>query len=154
MMEALPPDPLVSIVVPVFQPHPVFFRAAIQSLIEQSFPDIEVIIVEDPSSMSAREVLAEMHDSRIVHVMNSQRTSLSRQHNRGLSMARGTFLCRFDADDICEPDRVERELAFLRDHPEVDVVGSSLAIIDEHARIVGRRPYPTSHTSILASLRR
>jgi glycosyltransferase involved in cell wall biosynthesis len=146
--------PLVSIVVPVFEPDPAFFRESIESLLRQSFSDIEVIIVEDPSPIAGRELLATVHDPRIVHVVNGERTSLPRQHNRGLSMARGPFLCRFDADDICEPDRVQRELEFLRAHPDVDVVGSGLIVIDEHSHVVGERQYPTDHASIVAALRR
>jgi glycosyltransferase involved in cell wall biosynthesis len=154
MIAARTGDPMVSIVVPVFEPHPVFFRQSIESLLNQSFADIEVVIVEDPSPAAGRELLAGLHDPRIVHVVNGARTSLPRQHNQGLSMARGRMLCRFDADDICEPDRVQRELEFLRAHPDVDVVGSCLTIIDEDSRVVGERRYPTDHDSIVASLRR
>jgi glycosyltransferase involved in cell wall biosynthesis len=146
--------PVVSIVVPVFEPHPVYFPQAIASLLAQSFADIEVVIVEDPSTSSGRDLLAGMSDPRVVHLVNSERTSLSRQHNRGLAEARGRFLCRFDADDVCEPDRVERELAFLRANPRVDVVGSCLTIIDDQSRVVGERRYPIEHEAIVATLRR
>jgi glycosyltransferase involved in cell wall biosynthesis len=154
-MTAAPPATLlVSIVVPVFEPHPVFFRQSIESLLAQSVTDLEIIIVEDPSSTSGRAVLTGIDDARVRHVVNDRRTSLSRQHNRGLSEARGRFLCRFDADDICEPDRVERELDFLGANPAVDVVGSALTIIDEASHVVGERKYPCDHESIVATLRR
>jgi glycosyltransferase involved in cell wall biosynthesis len=146
--------PLISVVVPVFQPDPVFFRQAIQSLLAQSFSHIEVIIVEDPSSSSGRQLLAGIDDARVVHIVNVQRTSLPRQHNRGLAEARGRFICRFDADDICEPDRVQREFEFLSAHPEVDVVGSFLTVIDEQSKIVGERRYPIEHTAIVSAMRR
>ncbi len=146
--------PVVSIVVPVFDPHPVYFRQAIESVLNQSFSNLEVIIVEDPSPSSGRELLAGIQDPRVLHIVNGERTSLSRQHNRGLSEARGSFLCRFDADDISEPIRVQRELDFLRAHPDVDVVGSCLTIIDEESRVVGERRYPTDHDAIVTSLRR
>jgi len=147
-------SPVVSIVVPVFEPHPVYFRQAIESVLDQSFSDLELIIVEDPSDSSGRDLLDGLNDPRMRHIVNPERTSLSRQHNRGLSEARGAFICRFDADDICAPDRVERELEFLRANPDVDVVGSSLTIIDESSRVVGERRYPVDHASIVAALRR
>ncbi len=146
--------PLVSIVMPVFEPHPVFFRQAIDSVLAQSFTDFEVIIVEDPSPAQGRAMLAGVTDSRLTHILNTERTSLPRQHNRGLAEARGRFICRFDADDICEPHRLERELAFLEAHPDIDVVGSWLTVIDEQGAIVGSRRYPTDHASILAAMRR
>lgn len=146
--------PLVSVVMPVFEPHPVFFRQAIDSVLAQSFTDFEVIIVEDPSPAQGRAMLAGVTDSRLTHILNTERTSLPRQHNRGLAEARGRFICRFDADDICEPHRLERELAFLEAHPDIDVVGSWLTVIDEQGAIVGSRRYPTDHAAILAAMRR
>lgn len=146
--------PLVSIVVPVFDPHPVFFRQAIESVLAQTFADFELIIVEDPSAASARPVLDALADSRIRYFANDTRTSLVRQHNRALAETRGRFICRFDADDICEPDRVQRELEFLQANPDVDVVGSNLTIIDERSRVVGRRGYPATHAAIVAAMRR
>lgn len=146
--------PLVSIVVPVFEPHPVYFREAIASLLAQSFSDIEVIVVEDPSQSSGQALLAGIADSRLRYILNGERTSLPRQHNRALAEAQGRFICRFDADDICEPNRVERELAFLHSHPDIDVVGSFLTVIDEQSAVVGERRYPTTHADILAAMRR
>jgi glycosyltransferase involved in cell wall biosynthesis len=146
--------PLVSVVMPVFDPHPVFFREAIDSILAQSFGDFELILVEDPSSSPGHRLLEDIADPRIKHILNAERTSLPRQHNRALAEARGQFICRCDADDICESQRIERELAFLRDHPEVDIVGSCLTIIDEHSRVIGRREYPLEHDAILAAMRR
>jgi glycosyltransferase involved in cell wall biosynthesis len=146
--------PLVSIVVPVFEPHPVFFRQAIDSLLAQTFSDIEIIVVEDPSDRSGLALLGGIDDPRIRYIVNPARTSLPRQHNRGLAEARGRFICRFDADDICEPQRVQRELAFLQGHPGIDVVGSCLTIIDEQSAVIGHRRYPPDHAAILAAMRR
>lgn len=146
--------PLVSVVVPVFQPDPVFFRQSIDSLLKQTFTDIEVIVVEDPSSRSGAQLLADIDDPRLRHIVNPERTSLPQQHNRALAETRGRFICRFDADDICEPDRIERELAFLQSHPDIDVVGSGLTVIDEHGAVIGARHYPREHSAILAAMRR
>ncbi len=146
--------PLVSIVVPVFEPHPVYFRQAIASVLAQSFSGFELIVVEDPSPSDGRALLAGLDDPRLHHVRNPARTSLPQQHNRGLALARGQFICRFDGDDLCEPTRVEHELAFLRAHPDVDVVGSWLTVIDAEGAVVGQRRYPTDHGAIVAAMRR
>lgn len=146
--------PSVSIVVPVFMPHPVYFRQAIESVLNQTFTDLELIVVEDPSASSGQTLLEGIADPRLKYLLNAERTSLPRQHNRALSEARGRFICRFDADDICEPQRVERQLAFLQSHPDIDVVGSFLTVIDEQASVVGGRRYPTRHEDIVSSMRR
>ena len=146
--------PSVSIVVPVFMPHAVFFRQAIESVLNQTFRDFELIVVEDPSPSSGRAMLEGINDPRLKYILNAERTSLPRQHNRGLAEARGRFICRFDADDVCEPYRVERELAFLEAHPDVDVVGSFLTVINEDSAVVGGRRYPTTHADIVSAMRR
>lgn len=146
--------PLVSVVVPVFEPHPVFFRQAIDSVLAQSFTDFELIIVEDPSPSSGPALLTGIDDPRLMHLVNDARTGLPQQHNRALAAARGRFICRFDGDDLCEPTRLERELAFLEAHPEIAVVGSWLTVIDENGAVVGTRRYPTDHASIVAAMRR
>lgn len=140
--------PLVSVVLPVYKPHPRYLREAVESVLSQTFADLELIIVEDPSPSSGKAILSGITDPRLHHILNPRRTSLPEQHNRGLSAATGTFICRFDADDICEPERVEREVAFLRDHPDVGVVASALQVIDDVGREVGIRAYPASHDEI------
>ncbi len=147
-------EPAVSIVIPVYMPHAVFFPQAIESVLQQSFADFEVIVVEDPSPSSGREMLAGMDDPRLKYILNGERTSLPRQHNRGLAEARGRFICRFDADDVCEPYRIERELAFLEAHPDIDVVGSFLTVINEDSAVIGSRRYPTGHDDIVSAMRR
>jgi glycosyltransferase involved in cell wall biosynthesis len=146
--------PLVSIVVPVFQPHPVYFRQAIDSILSHTFTDFELIVVEDPSASSGQSLLAGIADPRLNYILNPVRTSLPRQHNRALAETRGRLISRFDADDICEPQRIAREVAFLQAHPDVDVVGSWLTVIDGNARVVGTRRYPTEHGEIVSAMRR
>jgi glycosyltransferase involved in cell wall biosynthesis len=144
--------PLVTIVMPVFTPHAIYFRQAIESVLNQSFADFELIVVEDPSPSSGQAILSGIDDPRLKHILNGERTSLPRQHNRGLAEARGRFICRFDADDVCEPYRVERQLAFLEAHPDVDVVGSFLTVVNEHSAVIGSRRYPTNHDDIVAAM--
>jgi glycosyltransferase involved in cell wall biosynthesis len=146
--------PTVSIVVPVFMPHPVYFRQAIDSVLQQTFADFELIVVEDPSPSSGQLLLNGIDDPRLKYIVNAERTSLPRQHNRALSETRGRFICRFDADDICEPQRLERQLAFLESHSDIDVVGSCLTVIDEKSAVVGARRYPTKHDDIVESMHR
>ena len=146
--------PIVSVIVPVYQPDPQFFRQAITSVLAQTHRDLELIVVEDPSASSGRAILDGIDDPRLHYIVNPERTSLPRQHNRGLAETRGRFICRFDADDVCEPERVARELSFLQAHPDIDVVGSALTVIDERGIAIGTRAYPTNHAAIVAAMQR
>lgn len=139
---------------PVRNPHPVYFRAAVQSLLAQTFDDFELIITEDPGETSASPLLAELSDSRIVHQRNERRTSLIEQRNHGFETARSEIVALADADDVSDPLRLARELSFLETHPDTDLVGSALTLIDGAGKALGRRTYPSDHTEILAALRR
>lgn len=75
------------------------------------------------------------------------------QLNRCLHEARAELVARQDADDISEPDRLEKQVAFMTAHPEVTVLGTQLAVIDEKGHLLGYRRYPCDHDSIVAAMR-
>jgi len=137
---------------PVYDPHPVHFRAAVDSIRRQTMSDWELLIVEDPSPRSASASLAEVDDPRIRHLQRREKGTLVESLNWGLAESLAPLVARADADDVCEPDRLEKQLAFLRDHPEVDVLGSQLAIIDDEGQPWGYRDYPLHHEAIARSM--
>ncbi len=145
--------PLVSVLMPVYNPHPLYFRQAVESILNQTLPDWELVIVEDPSTRSAADLLNDFADPRIRHFVNPHRTSLVAQLNRCLQEARAELVARQDADDISEPDRLEKQVAFMEAHPEVTVLGTQLAVIDGNDRLLGYRRYPCEHEAIVRSLR-
>jgi len=147
-------DPTVSVLMPVLAPHSGYFPSAVRSVLAQSMPDLELVIVEDPSAIDGRELLRDFADPRIRHIRNTTRTSLVDQRNRALAEARGEFVAMLDADDLAEPRRLATQLEFLRAHPDIDVLGSALTIIDEHGARMGVRSYPLSHTEIITAMAR
>lgn len=144
----------MSVVLPVYRPDPRFFAAAIDSVLAQTFEDLELVIVEDPSDQPGREIVAQRSDRRIRYFLNHERTSLPRQHNRAVATSRGEFIARFDADDLCEPERIAKQVEFLRTHPDVDLVGSQTIVIDETGSVIGERRYPTEPDEIRRALHR
>jgi glycosyltransferase involved in cell wall biosynthesis len=146
--------PAVSVVLPVLDPDPAYFRQAVASILGQSMGDLELIVVEDPSPRSAGEVLAEFDDRRVRHVLNPQRTGLVDQLNRGLTEARGELVARMDADDVAEPERLQRQHTLFAERPALTVAGSQLRIIDHRGEHRGYRAYPLSHEDIVAALPR
>jgi len=138
---------------PVYNPHPVYFRQAIESILNQTLQDWELVIVEDPSPRSSAEILKNYPDPRIRHFVRSQRTSLGDAINFGLYESRSDLVAIAFADDINEPERLEKEVSFLDTSPEITLVGSQLALIDEGNHIVGFRHYPCDHETIVRTLR-
>lgn len=143
---------LVSVMMPVLDPDPVFFPQAVASVLGQTHQDVELVIIEAPGKRSAREMLPA--DPRVRHHANPQRTSLVDQRNQALEGARGEFVAMLDADDIAVPDRIAKQLAFLQAHPDVSLLGSQLTIIDSTGAVVGSRSYPTSHDDIVSAMTR
>lgn len=146
--------PRVSVVMPVLNPHSVYFRQAVQSVLAQTFTDFELVIVEDPSKVDGKALLADIVDPRIRHIQNPARTSLVDQRNRGLAESRADLLALLDADDIMQPERLAKQIAFLEKRPDVGVLGSQLFIIDGDGAQVGLRAYPLEHDEIFQSMAR
>jgi glycosyltransferase involved in cell wall biosynthesis len=97
---------------------------AVESILAQTFDDWELVFVDDGSSDGTIAVVESFGDPRI-RVHRLSRAGLSKALNAGLAIARGPFVARQDADDWSLPERLERQVAFLRAHPGVAVVGSA-----------------------------
>jgi glycosyltransferase involved in cell wall biosynthesis len=137
---------------PVRNPHPEYFPAAVASIQAQTFTDWELVIVEDPSPASAATLLQPFVDRRIRHIRNDERTGLIAQRNRTLAEARAELVAFLDADDVAEPERLARQVSFLQAHVKIALVGGQLRIIDRSGRLVGSRAYPTQHEAILRAM--
>lgn len=146
--------PTVSVVMTVYEPHAVFFRKAVESILAQSWRDFELIIVEDPSPSRGDKLLDGVSDSRLRHVVNAGRTSLVEQKNLGLEMAAGRYIALMDADDVAHPSRLARQLEYLETQPNTMVLGSQIMVIDAQDRVVGHRRFPLEHGEILNALPR
>lgn len=147
--------PLVSVNMCVWRPHEVYFPQAVRSILDQTFDDFELIIVEDPSETDGRAMIADLlGDPRIRYVQNQNRTSFCRQKNLALTLSRAPLVAMMDADDVAEPERLEKQYQFLERNPSIAVLGTSLRIIDAQGNTIGFRSYPTSPVAVRKSLRR
>ena len=97
----------VSVIMPVYNAEP-FVGQALKSILDQTFRDFELIIVDDGSGDRSREIVHSFHDERIVSIENGRNLGLTASLNVGLEKARGEFIARQDADDLSLPERLER----------------------------------------------
>lgn len=148
------PKPAVSILMPVWNPHPIYFPLAVRSILDQTFHDWELVIVEDPSPNSAENLLTEIVDKRIRLITNSRRTGHISQRNRTILEARADIIALMDSDDIADRSRIEKQYEFLNDNPEIDLVGSNLRIIGDKGQVIGYRKYPATHDEICSAMPR
>lgn len=143
---------VVSVVLPVYNAAR-FLTAAIDSLLSQTYRDIEVIAVDDGSTDRSRAILADYssRDFR-VRVVSRPNTGIVEALNDGVAAARGEFIARMDADDTSLPHRIEEQVAFLEKNPECVVVGTDVLYTDpEGAPLIRHHPVE-NHQAILAQL--
>jgi len=136
--------PLISVLMPVYNAER-YLNVALESVFNQSCADFELLALDDASTDASRDILQSFSDSdsRLRILVNASNQGVSRTLNRGLKQARGQFIARMDADDICEPFRFERQINFLQAHTQVCVCGSWATDIDENGRVIQLRAMPT-----------
>ena len=122
-----------------------FLKEAVKSVLDQTFSDFEFLIVDDASSDSSAEILSSFADPRIQVIKNESNLGLTKSLNKGLKIAKGEFVARMDADDICLPHRFETQIDFFTRHPEIDLVGSHVSFIGSSSGIGG---FPEAHEVI------
>jgi glycosyltransferase involved in cell wall biosynthesis len=134
------PVPLVSIVVPVWNGER-YLRESLDSILAQTYPRIEVIAVDDASTDSTPAILASYGDR--IRVLRQERTrGIYGNANDGIALAHGELVGVFHADDVYLPEMVEREVAWLLEHPGSGAVFTSAVFVDGEGREFGRKDLP------------
>ena len=121
-----------------------YLGEAIDSILRQSFADLELIIIsEHGTSDNTITTIESYSDERIRHIHNTSRLGLVGSLNVGLKRAKGEYVARMDADDISLPDRIRKQVQLLDQQPLVGILGTWYEVIDEAGRVVARsRPPP------------
>ena len=145
-------NPLVSVIMPVYNAGS-FLMPAIKSILNQTYKNIELIIVNDCSSDNSLNIILEFKKlyPNVITVLNLKKT-LNRGGdscaNKGLEAAKGTYVARMDADDVAHPTRIEKQAAYLEAHPSTFLVGSNAYVIDENGKTIGEKNEPQNHADI------
>lgn len=131
-----------------------WLRGAIESVLAQTYADFELLLVDDASSDGSAEAAEAYGDARIRVLRNERNVGQVPSLNRGLREARGAYVARLDADDVCLPERLERQVTVLDAEPSVALVGAWLDVVDERGRLWGKlrghvRDYPEFIFAIL-----
>jgi glycosyltransferase involved in cell wall biosynthesis len=146
--------PRVSVVLPVRDCER-YIAQAVKSIVEQTFRNFELIVVDDGSRDRTLPILAEWaaQDQRI-QVLARPRLGLVAALEAGRAGAKGFFIARMDADDIADPERLSRQVEYLDRHPEVIAVGGQIELIDVEGRSLGSRIFPVTPADCRAYLKR
>lgn len=120
------------------------FHDSINSILNQTYTDIELIICDDGSTDRTWELLCEYaeKDTRIKLLKNESNLGLAASLNRCIEMAEGEYIARHDLDDYCDVTRIEKQLAYLKKHSEIAFVGTQAYLFDEKG-VWGKEHFPT-----------
>lgn len=102
-----------------------YLNATIQSILNQTFKDIELIIVDDASSIDYKEFFQQLNDDRVKYFKLDKNTGPGHARNEGIKMARGEYIAIADSDDIYMPQRFELQAKFLDKHPDISLIGTT-----------------------------
>ncbi len=133
-------QPLVSVLLPAYNAAP-FVGQAIDSVLTQSYENFELLVFDDGSADNTWEIIANFSDVRIKKIRNEKNIGLIATLNKGIKLASGTYLARMDADDIAFPQRLEKQVHFMEQHPEVVLCGTAFICFGNGEEAVVR--YPT-----------
>lgn len=127
-----PSDKLVSLILPVYNGE-AYLKQALESCLNQSYSNIEVIVVDDGCTDSSMSMVRSYQDPRIKIIRHETNRGLPSAANTGFENAAGHYLTRFAADDYYVPDAVEKIVDAFQRHPEADVIFSNLSLLSEPA---------------------
>lgn len=139
----------VTVIMPVYNSHATLKRA-IQSIIEQDFTDWDLIVIDDCSTDGSKELLADFveRDSRISMISHEKRMGTGYCLHSACLQARGELIARMDADDWSFAYRLSMQERFLREHPEVDVLGGAAELFSPDGRSLGVSFRPERHEDL------
>ena len=145
---------LISVLMSVYKEPVDYFEKALCSVLEQTYKNIQVVLIcDDPENEAvinyARNKLK--NDSRLEVYINEKNLGLVKSLNKALSLAKGNFIARMDADDISEPSRLEKELQFLEENG-LDLVGCNYKLFSDN-KIISLTELPENDHEIKKALR-
>jgi glycosyltransferase involved in cell wall biosynthesis len=146
-------SPKVSVLLPAYNAEK-YIKQSIDSILNQTFTDFEFIIIDDCSTDSTWEIIKsyEKKDNRIVAVRNKQNLGIAGNLNKAISLSKGEYLARMDADDWSYPDRFQKQIDILEADKHTGIVGGFIDICDEELNVLYLRKYDITDTEIRKNL--
>jgi len=141
--------PKVSVILPVYNCEN-FISDCVNSILEQTFQDFELIIIDDKSTDNTLKIIQQIKDKRVNLIVKKKNSGYTNSLNLGIAKSKGEYIARIDGDDICMPNRFEKQVSFLDENKEIVACGSFSKIIGSDEIIYT----PEYHEEIILELLR
>jgi len=140
-------SPTISVIMPVYNTAK-YLNEAIESILNQTFTNFELIIVNDCSTDNSKQIILQYNDDRIIYHENVKNQGLVYSLNFALNLAKGIFIARMDSDDISVSDRFQKQISFLFKNTHIDLVGSNYYRINSKGKTLNFINYPSCDVDI------
>lgn len=128
-------EPKVSVVMPIYNAER-FIEEAIESILNQTYHNIELILIDDCPTDRTLEILEQYKDERICLVHNKENLGIACSRNKGLSLCTGKYIALMDDDDIAVKERLKLQVEYLENNSCIDILGGKIKAIDENGGII------------------
>ena len=139
----------ISVLMPVYKTPEAYLREAIESILNQSYSDFELLILDDCPDDNREQIVKSYRDKRIKYLQNEKNLGITPSRNKLIALAKGEYLAIFDHDDISLPDRLAKQAAVLDANPDIGVVGCQVEFFQNQSRI---SKYPQNDQDIKVAL--
>lgn len=144
--------PLVSVIMPAYNAEK-YIGDAIESVLNQTYQNYELIIIEDSSSDKTWEVITKYKDNlKIRYYKNNENKGIAYSTNMGIEMAKGKYIALLDDDDIATPNRLQLQVTYMESHRSVDILGGRTKIIDERGNIIRASSIPRYNSQYIKAV--
>lgn len=137
--------PKISVLLPIYNTNEKHLKECIESILNQTFKDFELIILNDASTVDLDNIINSYNDDRIRYYKNETNLGITKTRNKLLELAKGKYIAVADHDDISVAMRFEKEYNFLEKHPNISIVSGWLEIFNENTgrkKLWKRKAYP------------
>ncbi|MCK9378653.1 MAG: glycosyltransferase [Candidatus Moranbacteria bacterium] len=133
--------PKISVIMAAWNEQKIFLKKSIESILNQTFTDLEFIIIDNnsPEENSALLDSYAKKDNRIIIIRNKTNIGLTKSLNIAIKKSQGEFIARMDGDDISLPDRLSEQLSFLKKNPTIDIIGANCNFINKNDEIIKKK---------------
>jgi glycosyltransferase involved in cell wall biosynthesis len=137
-------NPRITVLMPVYNAE-CFLEEAIASILSQTFEDFEFVIIDDGSSDASASIIRSFGDHRIRFFQNEENQGISSTLNKGIDLASCDLIARMDADDVSDRFRLQKQYAYMRDHPACGLLSAWARVVTPENRFVRMERYRSKH---------
>lgn len=140
-------NPLVSVLITTYNSEK-YIKDALESILNQTYSNLEIVIIDDASIDNTLEIIQSFKDKRIKLFVNEKNLGVSENMNKGIKLSHGKYLAVMDSDDWSYPYRIEEEVKLMEENPEVVLCSGYMDVCDENLKFKNTRTYPTTDKEI------